>query len=591
MTATASNTRIQAARRARVAAWIVLLALGAIQAWAGRFRINADAVSYLDIGDSYFRGEWRTAINGYWSPLYSWLLGLANAVVRPSGYWEFPLAHLVNFVIYLAALFAFDRLLGQLMDHQRRNGAEGAGVWPEWVSIVFGFALFGWSSLVLIAPEVLLTPDMLVAAVAYLAGATLLRLAAEPSAAKRSTLVWLGVTLGVGYLAKAAMFPLAFVFLLVAALLPGVAQRRAASVSVAFLAFVLAASPFIIGLSVSKGRATFGDVGKISYAWYVNAFDLAPDQLQVFRRHWAGDPPGSGTPRHPARRIADSPPIYEFGTPVGGTYPVWYDPSYWYEGLEVHVRPREQLAVLRSHAYWYYVQFVGLPVGRLLRTGLSRDLLAKVKPVPLVLLVGWLLLAFYSRRKRALVGDALRYWYLIAPGLAACAMYALVHVEERFVAPFAVLIYLGAFAGLRMPATETRSTATILSMFVAAVSAAFLASFALGAVPRSTPLDWRVAEGLARLDPRPHRKVASLQYANPAHRGWARLARARIVAEIFPDGEDRFWAAPDSVQARVLRTFIGAGADVVVAANPPVGVRPAGWQPIGETGYLAYVLR
>jgi len=115
-------------------------------------------------------------------------------------------------------------------------------------------------------------------------------------------------------------------------------------------------------------------------------------------------------------------------------------------------------------------------------------------------------------------------------------------------------------------------------------------SFATGAVARSVPRDWQIVEGLRSVDARPHPKIASLQYANRVHRGWARLARARIVAEIFPGGEDQFWSAPDSVQARVLRTFADAGADMVVAATVPVGVLPPGWRPVGATGYLAYVL-
>ena len=32
----------------------------------------SDGVSYLDIGDAYFRGDWKAAVNAYWSPVYSW---------------------------------------------------------------------------------------------------------------------------------------------------------------------------------------------------------------------------------------------------------------------------------------------------------------------------------------------------------------------------------------------------------------------------------------------------------------------------------------------------------------------------------------
>ena len=41
------------------------------------------------------------------------------------------------------------------------------------------------------------------------------------------------------------------------------------------------------------------------------------------------------TPGHPPRRISEAPLILEFRTPVGGTHPLWYDASYWWDGLRV----------------------------------------------------------------------------------------------------------------------------------------------------------------------------------------------------------------------------------------------------------------
>ena len=86
-------------RRLRIFFWSLALVLGASQAWATRFTMNPDGISYLDMGDAYWRGDWHMAINAYFSPLYSWILGFFMKVLRPSPYWEYPLAHLVNFLI------------------------------------------------------------------------------------------------------------------------------------------------------------------------------------------------------------------------------------------------------------------------------------------------------------------------------------------------------------------------------------------------------------------------------------------------------------------------------------------------------------
>ena len=39
-----------------------------------QYMIAGDEISYIDIAGAYATGNWGTAINGYWSPLYSWLL-------------------------------------------------------------------------------------------------------------------------------------------------------------------------------------------------------------------------------------------------------------------------------------------------------------------------------------------------------------------------------------------------------------------------------------------------------------------------------------------------------------------------------------
>ncbi|RKX62084.1 MAG: hypothetical protein DRP37_02445 [Thermodesulfobacteriota bacterium] len=39
-----------------------------------RYQINADGISYISIAQKYLDGDFKDAINGYWGPLFSWLL-------------------------------------------------------------------------------------------------------------------------------------------------------------------------------------------------------------------------------------------------------------------------------------------------------------------------------------------------------------------------------------------------------------------------------------------------------------------------------------------------------------------------------------
>ena len=91
-------------RRLRLACWLSAGALGALQAFAYRDDMNPDGVSYLDLADAWRRGDWAQAVSLYWSPLYSWLLGGALALLRPPARAEFPVVHLVNLLLYVAAL-------------------------------------------------------------------------------------------------------------------------------------------------------------------------------------------------------------------------------------------------------------------------------------------------------------------------------------------------------------------------------------------------------------------------------------------------------------------------------------------------------
>src|SRR5215831_21349267 len=92
----------------RICFWCAAGLLGFSNAWYNRMSLHADTISYLDMGDYIIKGEWTSAINGFWNPLYAGLLGLAMAVLKPSAYWEYPVVHLVLFFIFLLAFACFD---------------------------------------------------------------------------------------------------------------------------------------------------------------------------------------------------------------------------------------------------------------------------------------------------------------------------------------------------------------------------------------------------------------------------------------------------------------------------------------------------
>ncbi len=336
---------------------VLCVVLGAIQVWIVRYAMNQDGMSYLDVGDAYFRRDWANAISGYWSPMYTWFLGLALYVMKPSMWWECITVHFVNLIIYVGALFSFRFFLHSVLRALRDNETESAvdsRPLPESLLCGLGYGIFLWASLVLIdAGDI--TPDLLVAAFLFLIAGYLVDLRYHESYGK---FAMFGGLCGAAYLSKAAMFPIGCGMLAILLFSGRISRRRVLGVLLAGVMFAVVSLPYVAALSKQKGRLTFGDSGRLAYASMVNP--------NVPQKHWQGDPPEGGIPKHTTRQLLDRPPVFEFAEPVGGTYPPWYDPSYWNEGAHGTFRLRAQIRVLVQSARNYtkmLVRQMGLLAG------------------------------------------------------------------------------------------------------------------------------------------------------------------------------------------------------------------------------------
>ena len=539
--------------------------------------MNADGIAYLDIGDAYFQGDWHTAINPVWSPMYSWILGLVMLVANPSMRWEFPVVHLVNFGIYLGALACFEFFWRQLRDYQQATALQIAkhtrDTVPEWVWLALGYSLFIWSSLNLIEIWAV-TPDMLMSAFVYLAAGFIVRIRLGFTSWR--TFILLGLILGLGYLAKAVMLPLSIIFLGVCLLtLDNVRQTWSRGMAALFV-FLLVSLPFVAIVSRVEGGLTFGDAGKITYARYVNGLPYP---------HWQGGPMGYGTPDHPSRKILTVPPIYEFGSPVGGTYPISHDPSYWYEGVQTQFNWKQQLNRLVSSGLFYFDLFFQQQGG---------------------LILGVFVLYLMGRLWSVRLVDIIRRWGLIIPALAAFGLYAWVLVEGRYIGVFVVIFWADLLANIYLPQSDTAKRLLIpinvlmilfllmniivfnLRGYSSLVANSNVAtSENLQAPPPSWPGE--VAETLHGLGIQPGDKVAVIGYAFDSF--WARLARVQIVAELLGTDADAFWLGEATLQDEVIKAFGSARAKAIVAETVPNYASLAGWQQVGNSNYYIYLIQ
>jgi hypothetical protein len=538
--------------------------------------MNPDGIGYLDLGDAFFLHKWFDVVNGYWSPLYASLLGLALFIVKPSRWWEFPTAHVVNFILFLFSLACFEFLLRSLRQDLRDNARdENLQGLTEPSLLAFSYAIFLWTSLELITVWDL-APDMCLAAFIYLAAGLLLRIRRRFSV--RLSIV-LGVVLGLAYLTKAIMFPLSLVFILIG-LFCIQRQAMARYLFTVTLTFLVICGPWLMALSHAKGRLDFGDSGRLAYSALV-----APGGRLL---NWQGQPPGSGVPIHTTRRIFENPPVYEFSNPVGGTYPPSYDPSYWNEGRKWKFDARSQAMVILAGLFTYadliFRNQAGLAAGALA-----------------------LILAGGVATRNAI----LKNWPLLSMVFVAMGVYLLVLVESRYVAAYLSILWLAIVFGVRLTTEQLRIAqylvlSVVVTMFI---SIAYSTGHALKSGDPGTPIysaanQIKIADALEKMGVKAGDRIAVLGDANWAY--WARSGKLKIVSTIMSMDVPAFWSTGPDQREHIYHLFGSTGAKAVISMSLPVAsehwsgakavvstsppVAGEHWQKIGDSDYYVRML-
>jgi len=351
----------------------------------------------------------------------------------------------------------------------------------------------------------------------------------------------LGAVCALAFLTKSVMFLASVPFLLAA--LPTRRTARAALLSL--LAFACVAAPWIASLSRQKGRFTFGDTGKLAYALFV---DDVP-----YYTHWHGTPAGSGRPVHPTRTIFERPAVFEFNGPIQATYPPWFDPSYWNEGLRTHFDLRGHIRAAIETAKTYYVLFS--------KTQWAFSALA-------------ILLVITGRRRPS--GDAFR---IGIPAILALALYGLLHVEGRYVGPFMVLLFISMLIAVDVDWRILRAATfiVVVSLLVTTIVELMKQYPARSALPP----EWPIAAGLHANGLRDGDGVAGI--GTMIGLSWPRLARVHVVAEVPMGSVDEFWNSPPGTQQCVFEAMRRAGATVLVGTVPAQCNTAAGWMKIRGT--------
>jgi hypothetical protein len=573
--------------------WIFTVLLGLLQFWIGRHMMNTDGISYSDMGEAISHGHWKAAINGYWNPLYPAALGLGRLVFRPSPYWEFTVSHLMNFVILLGAAGSFQFLITGLLEYSHRTSKESSGAGEalsDRVLLSLGYSIFLFGMLALINLGTV-SPDLLVAVSVTLAAGIVVRM--KMGAARKRDFARLGIVLGFGYVTKAVLVPLGMAFFVSAILavwrlpIPGNVQnsvKRKVSywikpLAVGVVGFLLVAGPLMLAISAMKGRPTFGDSAKLNLAWYVD---------HVPRYHWHGIPP-LGYPLHPTTKIFDSPGTFAFDRPGAfATYDIWFDPSYWDDGVKPRIIAKYEKTQLMNFAKFFihliFVQQSGL-------------------------LIAFAVLLVIGRQGIGIFKSLWIYREELLPCVVILALYAPVYIESRYIAPLVVIAWVVAFFAIRISGEGWNKR---FSGWAGGLGAAFMLIATVvgviqtnGAFHPQTVFAWKsphpqfdVAESLHENGVAAGDFVAWIRPAAPQHGepsreryDWARLAHVRIIAEIPGVDEQRFWNSSTEIQSEVVQALKSTRAKVLISTQPPASTSQLPWQPLGATGYYMLSLQ
>ncbi|MGP8258476.1 MAG: glycosyltransferase family 39 protein [Acidobacteriaceae bacterium] len=565
------------------------------------YQIDGDAVAYMDIGDLIRAHHWAGIVNGYWHPMYPAFLSLGHTLFRANPATELRTYYFVNFGIFLLGMVAvvcFTDAIARL----REAASQRAGYLLDRYALRY----LGLALLVVASQRELslgkVRPDALLQAFLLLAIAALLRHLASN---RLRYVALMGVSLGCAYLTKSFAFVFAFLCIFVLAAFRWFCLRHAVkriipAVLVALTCFAIVAGPYIAALSIQRGRFDFGDSGSLNYAWYVGGTEkmhLQPTQTAQF---------GSSEVhlKHPEKELLHTPLILSYATMPYGTYPDWFDTSYWNEQIKPHFKLRDDLPRFARNCVLVVRYLFNHPEALIL--------------LALLFVFG----ARLSMRWRPDKQGVNAFWGVpLLLGVSIWGTYALVNTEERYVTVAYLCIILTIFAALRLPDAPSEAGSSAAGhvagnlRFTASALILLLALLATGESLRTVfedrrqlsirgyPGGWysptmvHAAESLQTMGVHPGDSVAcvgAIACLNDPY--WARLAGVRILTEIY-DPETPVYpflaGLPNRDQA--IEAVRGQGAKVLVADFGDYRVSdsdPAfrGWQQLGGTTFYALPL-
>jgi hypothetical protein len=238
--------------------------------------LNNDTLAYINLAERYAAGDWQHAINGYWSPMYSWILSLCHLMGLPL----LQSCYVINFIAASLSLYILCALARRYLKHPLFYGAFSLCA----LMLLFHYAMST------------LTPDLLAAFFCF----WFLYLVTDREFAFNSRLCWLaGIAAACAYFSKSYNFvPLNLV--LASWLFIALVKKKASRCKHLFPLvktygiFLFLSFLWIAILSIHEDRFTFSTAGRFNHnlvgPYYSGVFPtnnnlLAPAFEKAYSKH------------------------------------------------------------------------------------------------------------------------------------------------------------------------------------------------------------------------------------------------------------------------------------------------------------------
>ncbi len=530
--------------------FVLITAVALLQAFAyNTAAYSTDDCAYLDQAVLFAQFDFKQAVNTYWSPLYPFIVAIMLKMFSPPLAQQLMAVKLLNVCIFALMLACFNFFLSRFLSafpEVVSDAGEERGVLKharlshrQW--LILAYSVFAWTSLY-IGGINQTTPDYLVSASLFLATGIAINIKRNPSA------LWfglMGAVLSFGYLAKASMIPsMVTLIFLSAAPLPKV-RDKILNALVAVTCAVLIAAPYWMALSVKTGSFSIGSSAGLNYMLWVNpGYSLLGNNKPEVEKQLV----------HPMVSLSYKPDIVVFEDVLPATFPPWFDPGYFAQGLKVVFSPTGSAIALVLNVVYLFCLFGW----QLVAIAIAGRIFAKKDSI---ILSGW---------KKSLI-----IWLpAVMTAFGICTVISLPSgfSTPRYFASTVVLVYLAYFYLRKFPDTARGKKAMKVSFLTACIiSGAFFAYGVAGDTYRlargRTDQPAKLAVALREMGLNPGDKVVLI---GKECAEWARIAGLRISAIVVSETPDQTTDDISYLNSIVAKLKAGTGAKAAVYFPDPI---------------------